>query len=150
MSDSIEIENYKARVLRAGDDYKKSIDAAEAEIKKGVAELKKLGVEDPLAEISSLLKDKDKQKQAIAKRIDAQKAVIDQAGLDLNTQLVVLVAPGSAPPKELQTLPGWLENLLKDVTIKLTKNLKAKVKIKPKYDKKWKLSEIGLDVTWNW
>jgi hypothetical protein len=147
MADSIEVENYKKSVKKITDTWSDEIAAAGKELDKAVAELQKLGVNDPLSEYTTLLKDKDPQKSKLAKQIQKSKQDIADATASLELNLKVIEPPPKAPENELVKLPDWVVDLVKKQTVKLSKYVTLKLDLS--FDmKKRKVKKAGLVLTW--
>jgi hypothetical protein len=148
MANEIELENYRKNVTRVVSDYEKEIEAAAKEIAHAVKELEKLGVKNPLNDLKSLLKDKDKNKKKLAECIEKSQKNADAAVLSMQTNLTVLELTPGVPEDSLKQFLTWLEKTIKERSVKLGKNVK--VKLQPKFNKKGtKLEEVGLELIWN-
>ncbi len=148
MSNEIELENYRKNVLRVISDYEKAIEASAKDIASGVKELEKLGEKDPLNNLKSLSKDKDKSKKKAAEGILKAQQDADGAATSMQVNLVVLQVPPNTPQDSLKKLLDWLEKTIKERSVKLGKN--AKIKLQPKFNKKGtELEELGLELIWN-
>jgi hypothetical protein len=148
MANEIELENYRKNVIRVVSDYEKEIEASAKEIANAVKELEKLGVKDPLNDLKSLLKDKDKNKKKLADCIEKAQKNADAAVLSMQTNLTVLELTPGVPEDSLKQFLTWLEKTIKERSAKLGKNVK--IKLQPKFNKKGtKLEEVGLELIWN-
>jgi len=148
MSSEIELENYRKNVLRVVTDYEKAIEASAKEIANGVDKLEKLGEKNPLTNLKSLSKDKDKNKKKLAEGILQAQQDAESAASSMQVNLAVLQVPPGTPQDSLKKLLDWLEKTIKERSVKLGKN--AKIKLQPKFNKKGtELEELGLELIWN-
>lgn len=98
--------------------YKKSVEKAVARAAAKVEKVQKdlEPLEEELAELAKnkspspqdkkKIADLEKKKAAILKRLDT-------IAVELNTDLMLVTPPSSAPEKELIELPGWMKEIIK-------------------------------------
>ena len=148
MANEIELENYRKNVARVISEYEKKINAAAKTIANNVKALERLGVKDPLSEMKTLLKEKDKEKKKLAEGIQKARQDADNAAASLQANLAVLEVPPGVPDDALKKFLTQLEKAIKDRSLKFGKNVK--VKLQPKFNKKGtKLEKLGLELIWN-
>ena len=141
MADDIKLENYKKNVARLLDDWGTDVAAAAKELAPVAAKLKEL------EKNSSPGPDEKKQIDDLKKKSADLRKKLDQANLDLRTNLIVLEVPPKADENELKKIPQWMKDIIKRKGIPLGKD----VTIAPTIDfdfKSKKLKSFGLKITW--
>jgi hypothetical protein len=142
MSD-LKVEAYKKSVTSAMERYGKAV----ADAAKQIDEISKQL--EPLEKLDSPSADDKKKIAELTKKRDACRKAVEQAGMNLKTDLILIDPPteSDADKRELVKLPGWLKDIIKKKGIPLGKD----VSVAPTVDfdfKAGKLKSFGIKITW--
>lgn len=137
----IRVDNYKKSVQHALERWAKVVDTSGKELDQIDKDLDKLEkIKDP--------SDDDKKKmEDLRKKAKACRAKVDQASLNLKTDLMLIEPPKDVPEKEFKDFPDWLKKLIKDKGIPLGDNATIVPDINFDF-KNMKLKSFVLKVQW--
>jgi hypothetical protein len=138
IADDYRVESYKNSVVRIVEIWSAKLADLGRQLAPINAELARLQSPDDAARIAELQQ----------KREDIRRQV-DQAGLELKVNLMLIEPPVGAPKRELVILPDWIKEIIKDKGIPLGNG----ASIAPDVDfdfKAMKLKSLIINVSFDW
>src|SRR5438105_3967194 len=137
----IAIENYKKNVARYLDDWAKEAERIGKELAPVEAELEKLEA------LASPGPDDNKRMDELKKKREACRKRMNEASMELRTNLMLIEPLVKADEKELVKLPAWLKEIIKKKGIPLGDHIVITPDVEFDFKAK-KLKKLGITIKW--